>query len=192
MILCSSLNGVLKQRVLKRLKLHPCKDTAKNRFSQINSWFLSIKQQPRLAPTACLRPDGKHDCGIFRQPCDPPLTDAWNILKALDMASGNVQDETEKDRQYKPVNAPGRPSPTAKRLPFKEMPQKGSLGIKPYQPDVYKQTAQRPSHRSRRITVSKVTSYTAKDRKQLHHQQHSGLQKATFCHPAWPCQANVC
>lgn len=54
-----------------------------------------------LAPTACLRPDGKHDCGRFRQPCEPPLTDAWNILKALNMASGNVQDETEKDRQYK-------------------------------------------------------------------------------------------
>lgn len=169
MILCSSLNGVLKQRVLKRLKLHPCKDTAKNRFSQINSWFLSIKQQPRLAPTACLRPDGKHECGIFRQPCEHPLTDAWNILKALDMAAGNVSHVTEKDRQYKPVNASGRQSPTAKRLTSKEMSQNGSLGIKPYQPDVYKQTVQQPSHRSRRITVSKVTFYTAKDRKQLHH-----------------------
>lgn len=100
------------------------------------------------------------------------------------MAVGNVQDETEKDRQYKPVNASGRPSPTAKRLTFKEMSQNGSLDIRPYQSDVYKQTAQRPSHRSRRITVSKVTSYTAKDRKQLHHQQHSGLQKATFYHSA--------
>lgn len=169
MILCSSLNGVLKQRVLKRLKLHPCKDTAKNRFSQINSWFLSIKQPPQHAPTACLRPDGKHDCGIFRQPCEHPLTDAWNILKALNMAAGNVQNETEKDRQYKPVNASVRPSPTAKRLTFKEMSQNGSLGIKPYQPDVYKQTAQQPSHRSRWTTVSKVTSYTAKGNKQLHH-----------------------
>ena len=100
------------------------------------------------------------------------------------MVAGNVQDETEKDRQYKPVNASGRPSPTAKRLTFKEMSQKGSLGIKPYQSDVYKQTTQQPSHRNRRIMISKVTFYTAKDRKQLHHQQHSGLQKATFYHSA--------
>ena len=75
-------------------------------------------------------------------------------------------------------------SPTAKRLTFKEMSQNGSFGIKPYQPDVYEQTTQQPGHRNRRITVTKVTSYTAKDRKQLHHQQHSGLQKATFCHSA--------
>lgn len=85
------------------------------------------------------------------------------------MAAGNVQDETEKDRQYKPVNASGRPSPTAKRLPFKEMSQNGSLGIKPYQPSIYKQTAQQTTLRNRRITVSKVTFYTEKDRKQLHH-----------------------
>lgn len=192
MILCSSRNGVLKQRVLKRLKLHPCKDTAKNRFSQINSWFLSIKRTQGLARAACQRPDGKHGYGIFRQPCEHPLTSASKHAESTQQDLRKMPNETEKDRQYKPVNASGRPSPTAKRLTFKEMSQNGSFGIKPYQPSIYKQTAQQPSHRNRRITVTKVTSYTAKDRKQLHHQQHSGLQKATFCHPAWPCQANVC
>lgn len=169
MILCSSLNGVLKQRVLKRLKLHPCKDTAKNRFSQINSWFLSIKQPPRLARTACQLPVGKHDCGIFRQPCEHPLTSARKHAESTQQDLRKMPNGTEKDRQYKPVNASGRPSPTAKRLTFKEMSQNGSFGIKPYQPDIYKQTAQQPSHRNRWTTVSKVTSYTAKGNKQLHH-----------------------
>lgn len=184
MILCSSLNGVLKQRVLKRLKLHPCKDTAKNRFSQINSWFLSIKRTQGLARAACQRPEGKHGHGIFRQPCEHPLTSASKHAESTQQDLRKMPNGTEKDRQYKPVNASGRPPPTAKRLPLQEMAQNGCLGIKCYQPSIYKEAAQQPSHRSRRITAAKVTSYTAKDRKQRLHRQHSGLQKATFCHSA--------